>query len=75
MRTGDDPLDAQKPMADLQEQQRSDLENPEDPEAPSPGAPDFAQTEADPADLAEQHDEIPLDDDHQRDDLEEPIRD
>lgn len=55
-----DPIEEQKPTADLREQERPDLEDPDDPEAPvSP----IDGAEADPADVADQRDEVPFDDD------------
>lgn len=71
MRIEESPIDDQKPVADLQEQQRPDLESPDDPEAPALGEPDLGDLEANPADVAEQRQEVPLDDEHSRDDDEE----
>lgn len=63
MSIGDDPIEEQKPTADLQEQERPDLDEPDDPESPGAAAPPFDRLEADPADVADQHQEVPLDDD------------
>ncbi|MBO0982075.1 hypothetical protein [Microbacterium sp. SD291] len=61
MSIGDDPIEDQKPTADLQEQQRPDFDEPDDPESPAEAEPPFDRAEADPADVADQHEEVPLD--------------
>lgn len=63
MSLSDQPIDEVKPEADLQEQERPDLEVPDDPEVTTTGEPDVHSVEADPADAAEQRHEVPLDDD------------
>lgn len=75
MRIEENPLDDQKPVADLQEQERPDLEEPDDPEAPALGTPDFAHSDANPADVAEQQEEVPLDDDGRDGIREDPMQD
>lgn len=66
MPDGIDPIDDQKPTADLQEQERPEIDEPNDPEAPPVAAPDFGGSEANPADVVEQRQEVPLDEDHSR---------
>lgn len=63
MSIADDPIEDQKPSADLQEQRRADLDEPDDPESTvSPSTP-LDGAEADSADVAEQRAEVPLEDD------------
>ena len=66
MSIGTDPIDDQKPTADLQEQERPEVDEPNDPEAPPVAAPDFGGSDADPADVVEQQEEVPLEEDHPR---------
>lgn len=63
MSIGDDPIEDQKPTADLREQERPDLDEPDDPESPGVVGPPFDRFDANPADVADQHQEVPLDDD------------
>lgn len=57
----DDPIERQKPEADLQEQMRAETEEPDDPETAVADGP-LTEVEADPADAAEQRREVPFDD-------------
>ncbi|MFY9712014.1 MAG: hypothetical protein WAK00_00945 [Microbacterium sp.] len=66
MPNGNDPIDDQKPTADLQEQERPEIDDPDDPEAPPVAEADFGGADADPADVAEQREEVLLDEDHPR---------
>lgn len=61
MSLSDEPIDDAKPIADQQEQERPEQEAPVDPEVPEPGVFDEDPIEADPADVAEQRREVPLD--------------
>lgn len=63
---GSDPIDEQKPTADHQEQERPEVDDPDDPETPPVAPPDFGGPDADPADVVEQREEVPLDEDHPR---------
>lgn len=66
MPIGTDPIDDQKPMADFHEQERPEVDDPDDPEAPPVAPPDFSGSDADPADIVEQQEEVPGDEDHPR---------
>ncbi|GAT73544.1 hypothetical protein [Microbacterium hydrocarbonoxydans] len=58
-----DPIEEQKPVADLREQERPDLDEPDDPESPVTASTALDGAEADPADVVDQREEVPLDDD------------
>jgi len=58
-----DRIDEEKPTADLLEQERPDVEEPDDPERALATGPGIDVREADPVDAAEQREEVPLDDD------------
>lgn len=67
MSMGNDANDDLLPEADVQEQQRVEQEDTLDPEVPvREGAP-FDESEADPADVADQQREVPLDDERRDD--------
>lgn len=70
MCSSDDPVEDQKPTADLQEQERADLEDPDDPESTVTPSTPLDGIEADPADVADQREEVPLDDDRRETDRE-----
>lgn len=55
-------IDDLKPTADLAEQQRPALDEPDDPERAVSPEPVSALTEADAADVADQREEVPFDD-------------
>ncbi|MCT1479086.1 hypothetical protein [Microbacterium sp. p3-SID336] len=63
MSQSEQPIDEIKPDADLQEQERPEVETPDDPELLVPPVPEAHPIEADPVDAAEQRREVPLDDD------------
>lgn len=62
-----DPIEEQKPTADLREQERPDLDEPDDPEAPVTASTALDGAEADTADVVDQREEVPLDDDRRDD--------
>ncbi|WP_067200683.1 hypothetical protein [Microbacterium sp. XT11] len=57
-----DRIDEDKPTADLLEQDRPDVDEPDDPEYAVSSAPLTDAREADVADVADQREEVPLDD-------------
>lgn len=62
MSDADEWIDDLKPMADLAEQQRPAMEEPDDPESAIAVEPVSGLIEADAADVADQRQEVPFDD-------------
>lgn len=66
MSRADERIENEKPIADHAEQERPEFEEADDPERTAAEGTPLDSGEANPADIVEQLDEVPLDDDDQR---------